>query len=82
MRRVVASAPGKVTLFGEHAVVYGEPALVMTIGRRVYVTAELRGDNNVRIVASDLQVPGVTVTFAGDELLVETDYGKTLSAIA
>lgn len=82
MRRVVASAPGKVTLFGEHAVVYGEPALVMTIGRRVYVTAELRGDNNVRIVASDLQVPGVTVTFAGDELLVETDYGKTLSAVA
>ncbi len=82
MKRVTASAPGKVTLFGEHAVVYGEPALVMSIGRRVYVSAELRGDSNVRIAASDLQLPGVTVTFAGNELVVETDYGRTLSAVA
>ncbi len=82
LRKVTASAPGKVTLFGEHAVVYGEPALVTSIGRRVYVTAELRDDNRVKIVASDLQVPGVTVTFADDELVVETDYGRTLSAIA
>jgi mevalonate kinase len=82
VKRVTASAPGKVTLFGEHAVVYGEPALVASIGRRVYVTVELRGDDNVRIVASDLQVPGVTVTFSGDELVVETDYGRALSAIS
>lgn len=81
-KKVTASAPGKVTLFGEHAVVYGEPALVMSINKRIYVTVELRSDNNVKIVASDLQLPGVAVTFAGDELVIETDYGKTLSAIA
>jgi len=42
----------------------------------------LRGDGNVKIVASDLQVPGLAVTFTGDELFVETDYGRTLSAVA
>lgn len=82
LNKVVASAPGKLTLFGEHAVVYGEPALVTSIGKRIYVTVELRSDTNVKIVASDLQLPGITVTLAGDDLMIETDYGKALSAIA
>jgi mevalonate kinase len=37
---VTASAPGKVILFGEHAVVYGEPSLAGAIDRRVIVEAE------------------------------------------
>lgn len=37
---VIASAPGKVILFGEHAVVYGEPALAGAIDKRVRVEAE------------------------------------------
>ena len=35
---VLASAPGKCILFGEHAVVYGEPAVAVAIDARVRVT--------------------------------------------
>jgi mevalonate kinase len=37
---VKASAPGKVHLIGEHAVVYGEPAILASIGKRIWVEAE------------------------------------------
>jgi len=42
---VIVSAPGKIHLIGEHSVVYGEPAILAAIGRRVYVKAE-RGEYN------------------------------------
>ncbi len=36
---VRASAPGKVILFGEHAVVFGEPAVALAVDRRTTVSA-------------------------------------------
>ncbi len=40
---VVASAPGKCILFGEHAVVYGQPAVAVAIEQRVSINVETHG---------------------------------------
>lgn len=61
----VCEAPGKVYLFGEHAVVYGEPAVPAAIERRARVTAEPREDDHVRVTAEDLSLDGFTVEYAG-----------------
>jgi len=37
-RSIVASAPGKCILFGEHAVVYGQPAVAVALEQRLQVT--------------------------------------------
>ena len=61
-----SSAPGKVYLFGEHAVIYGEPAVPCAIERRARVTVETRGDDRLRVQANDLTLDGFTVTWGGD----------------
>jgi mevalonate kinase len=60
-----SSAPGKVYLFGEHAVVYGEPAVPCAIERRATVTVEERADGRLRVNANDLSLEGFTVEFDG-----------------
>jgi mevalonate kinase len=60
-----SSAPGKVYLFGEHAVVYGEPAVPCAIERRATVTVERRDDDHVRVTAEDLSLDGFTVEYSG-----------------
>lgn len=46
---VTVSAPGKVILFGEHAVVYGEPSLAGAIDRRTHVAVDKRSDGIISI---------------------------------
>src|SRR6056297_3067424 len=60
-----SSAPGKVYLFGEHAVVYGEPAVPCAIERRARVTVERRDDELLRVHADDLSLDGFTVEYSG-----------------
>jgi mevalonate kinase len=60
-----SSAPGKVYLFGEHAVVYGEPAVPCAIQRRARVTIERREDDRICVRANDLTLDGFTVTWDG-----------------
>jgi mevalonate kinase len=85
-----ASAPGKVYLFGEHAVVYGEPAVPCAIERRARVTVDRRGEG-LRIHADDLSLSGFTVEYRGTpddhpdvdvaEPLVEAAMGYVTGAI-
>ncbi|MEA3191027.1 MAG: mevalonate kinase [Thermoplasmata archaeon] len=42
--RAICSAPGKVILFGEHAVVYGHPALAASTDQRTQVEVDCCGD--------------------------------------
>ncbi|NHN40782.1 mevalonate kinase [Halorubellus sp. JP-L1] len=62
---VTASAPGKVYCFGEHAVVYGEPAVPCAIERRATVTVERRDDDRLRVESEDLRISGFTVEYDG-----------------
>ncbi len=61
----VSSAPGKVYLFGEHAVVYGEPAIPIAIERRATVTVTPRDDDRIRLRAEDLSLNGITIEYDG-----------------
>ncbi|SFC50592.1 mevalonate kinase [Halobiforma haloterrestris] len=61
----VSSAPGKVYLFGEHAVVYGEPAVPCAIELRARVGVEQRSDSKLRVHAEDLSLDGFTVEYGG-----------------
>jgi mevalonate kinase len=55
---VTASAPAKIILFGEHFVVFGEPAIVLAIDKRAYSHAELRKDNRIYVKSIDLGLSG------------------------
>ena len=62
----LSSAPGKVYLFGEHAVVYGEPAVPCAIELRARVEAKRRDDDKLRVHAEDLSLDGFTVEYGGE----------------
>ncbi len=58
MNKVTVSAPGKLMLFGEHAVVYDHPCLVTAVDQRIRLTAELLDEPNFELEASDVDVTG------------------------
>jgi len=70
---VTASAPAKVILFGEHFVVYGEPAIVLAIDKRACASAQLRKDERIYIKSTDL---GVSGTFKGERFQAERGGSK------
>jgi mevalonate kinase len=68
---VIASAPGKVILFGEHAVVYGRPAIAVPV-MQVQATASIEPSppgSGLTIVASDMKESIALSSAAVDEPL-------------
>ena len=70
---IKASAPGKIILFGEHAVVYGRPAIAAPVSQlRATAVVQPNPQPGVRIIAPDL---GANFTLDGadpDDALVVT----------
>ena len=60
------TAHGKVILFGEHAVVYGVPALAVGIDRGAWAEAEARPELSELVLPSSLYVRGWDVTVSDD----------------
>ncbi len=56
--RITYTAPGKIILFGEHAVVYGYPALAMAIDRRAKCTVSSYLSDEEDVVLSTSLFPG------------------------
>jgi len=80
--RVFASAPGKITLFGEHAVVYGEPAITYTIDKRVHVHLKVGGDSTIKIEARGLQVGGAKLVISGEKIEAEVDAQSLMESLS
>lgn len=56
MKQVTVSAPGKLMLLGEHAVLYGRPCIVTAINQRITVTASLDAKPLFTLSAPDVQI--------------------------
>jgi len=74
MQTVTASAPGKVILFGEHAVVYGRPAIavpVQQVQAKVEITANPAGKaGTVRLQAPAVGLDSLVTELPADQPLV------------
>lgn len=57
-KQVIVSAPGKLMLLGEHAVVYNRPCLVTAVSQRMKVNAQLIERKEFQLEAPDVDVTG------------------------
>lgn len=55
MKKIHVSAPGKLHLLGEHAVVHGKPAIITAVNRRCFVEITLRKDKKIEIISHNLK---------------------------
>lgn len=71
--RAKATAPGKIILFGEHAVVYGRPAIAAPMSQvRATAVIEANSQPGIRLIAADL---------AKDVLLSDVDADDPIAAV-
>jgi mevalonate kinase len=69
--QVTASAPGKAILFGEHAVVYGKPAIAMALSKRAQVKVSGRSDEKIDVKIRDLGIRGI-INLKNDNIISDS----------
>src|SRR5918994_2571096 len=69
--KVVSSAPAKVILFGEHFVVYSNPAIVAAINKRISVQAQVNDKSRINIKSGEnsLSAPAMSK----EEIITSSD---------
>lgn len=66
MQIIRASAPGKIHFLGEHAVVYGKPAVLAAVNLRCYVELTPRNDAQIKILSENFNK---TKRYSSDHIL-------------
>lgn len=56
IKKVTASAPGKLMLFGEHAIMYGSSCIVTAVDQRIFVSVEENNSGYLKIYAPSVDV--------------------------
>ena len=73
---IEVKVPLKLTLFGEHAVVYGKPAIAYTISE--YLTLRFKESDKFYIKSNNLEIKGIKVNL--EEFKIENENAKRLLA--
>ncbi len=72
--RVTASAPGNLFFLGEHAVVYDQPCMITSVGKRTTVEVEERSDKRVEVESEAFGKASAEIgDFSLKERMTETD---------
>jgi phosphomevalonate kinase len=80
---IVASAPGKVVLLGEYAVLEGAPALSMAVDRRAVVKIESRAGEHCHVHAPDILDAAASLKFSanGEPQWADAAAAKSLALV-
>jgi len=61
-KMIITSAPGKLMLFGEHAVIHGRPCIVSAVDARMRIFLKKRGDNKIILNIPDLNLKNYIIS--------------------
>jgi len=75
MKKIKVSAPGKIHLMGEHTVVYGKPALLAAINKRVFVEIQSRSDKKTEIIFKKIEDEKL-LDYVHHAIVITTKYYK------
>jgi len=78
---IKVSAPGKLMLFGEHAVVHGKPCIVSAVDARMRVFLKKRKDNKIFLNSPDLNLKNYFISIDDLDKPTEKEVRFVLTAI-